>query len=103
MSPRATLLRVEEVDAAATGTLASDDLRAFFSAFGDVTGVHKATGETGQPQAVVKLCPSEGWQGDTTGMEQLVEAALGHHVIGDVEVLVSRWTLSWKVRYRTFL
>ena len=50
MSPRATLLRVEEVDAAATGTLASDDLRAFFSAFGDVTGVHKATGEAGQPE-----------------------------------------------------
>ena len=48
MAARGTLLRVEEVDAAATGTLASDDLRAFFSAFGDVTGVHKATGEAGQ-------------------------------------------------------
>ena len=88
MSPRATLLRVEEVDAAATGTLASDDLRAFFSAFGDVTAV-RPTGDMGM--AIVKLCPSKGWKGDSTGAEELVEAALSHHVIGDVEVLVSRW------------
>ena len=95
MEPRAALLRVEEI-----GGLTSDDLRSFFSAFGDVTAL-RPTGDMGM--AIVKLCPSKGWKGDSTGAEELVEAALGHHVIGDVEVLVSRWALSWKVRYRTFL
>ena len=72
MEPFAALLRVEEI-----GGLTSDDLRSFFSAFGDVAAVRSE-----QLTAFVEFRP---------GMEDLfVEAALGYHSIRDVPVFVSR-------------
>lgn len=75
MEPRGALLRVEEI-----GGLSRDELQSFFSAFGDVREV-TTTIRSGQPVAFVEL---------NQEMEELVEAALGYHFIGDSHVFVRR-------------
>ena len=76
----ARVVRVED-----TGGLTGDDLRSFFSTFGNVADIDMSD----QPSAVVEFAA---WSSPEAAPveELLLEAALGYHYIGDVEVSVSR-------------